>query len=100
LRFALRLRPDVLPGAAAAAARAEVGARRLDPVRARLQHLDQLGAGEPPPSLGDPQPHQLSGDRVWHEHRPPVGQAPDRLAAVRHALQPDVLDEPDRLGGG
>jgi len=77
-----------------------VGAGRGDAIRARLQHFDQLGAGEPPPSLRHPHPDALTGNRVGHEHRPAVLQAPDRLPAVRHTLADDVLDQPDRLRGG
>ena len=58
LELALVVQVDVLPVAAAAAAGPGERARRGDPVRGRLEHLDGVAAQEPValPAVGDPRP--------------------------------------------
>jgi hypothetical protein len=77
-------RVDVLPVAAAAPARAAVGAGPLDARRRGLEHLDGVGAAEAGvPVLGHPDDHPLAGQAVPDEDDPPLvpGHA---VPAVRH----------------
>ena len=77
---------DMLPLAAPAFARPEVGARRLDAVRAGLQHFHQAAARPPFPLLNDFREHPLAGNRVRHEDSL-SGVPADGLSAVRDAVQ-------------
>src|SRR5690348_15164891 len=82
----------VLPVAAAAAARAGVRARRLDPVRGRGEDLHRLGPGEPRRDLGDPGHDRLARQRVPDEHHRPVLRPGDAPAAVGHVRSGQLDD--------
>ena len=85
---------DVLEVAAPASARTGVRARRVDPVRRGLQHLDGVAAPEPVSvgPLGDLDDDPLAGQRVPHEDHPTraVGgvQPGDAVAAVGDRAPP------------
>ena len=66
----------------AAAAGREVGAARLDALRAGLQQLDHLAAGEIAPVLHQADARAFAGQDEGDEDSPPVRQPPERLAAV------------------
>src|SRR5690606_22592292 len=85
LELSLALIPDVLPLAAATLAGAEIGAGRLDPVRAGLQHLDQAGARPAFLFLDNLGAHTLAGDGVGHEDRL-ARVPPDAFTAVRDGI--------------
>ena len=83
LEPALRLRGGVLPVASAAAVRAGMRARRLNPVRRGLQDLDRLRPGEPGGGVGDPGADPFARQRVPDEHHPAAGLPGHAPAAVR-----------------
>ena len=81
--------PDRRAGSRSLRTAARVRARRLDPARCRLDHLDGVGAQERLASLGDLDAHALAGQRVADEHDLPV-EPGDAMAPVRD--RPDVDD--------
>ncbi len=74
LEPALGSEPDVLEVAATARPGAAPRARRHDPVRRRLEHLERVGPDEPGPrpDLGDPGEDALPRQGVPHEEHLPV----------------------------
>ena len=100
LEPALRLRGGVLPVAAAAAVRAGMGARRLDPVRRGLEDLDRLGPRELGGGIGDPGADAFARQRVPDEHHPPAGLPGHAPAAVRDVAHGQLQQAVPACAGG
>ena len=85
----------------AAAAGAEVRARRFDPVRAGRQHLERGRLGEPALDLRDLRAHRVARQAAPHEDDEAV-QARDAVAAVgeRVDVELELLTGADRGGHG
>ena len=90
LEFGLARVGDVLPLAAAAGIRrrAEVGAGRLDAIRAGFQHVQEPGARPTIPLLDDLDSHALTRDGVRHEDGLPRVPA-DGLTPVGDGVEVD-----------
>ncbi len=84
LQAPLRGRGHVLEVAAAATARAGVGARRLHPVGRRGEDLNRVGPQVGRGGARDPGTHALAGQRVADEDDLPVGRPGHAAATARH----------------
>ncbi len=75
----------------AAAAVAEMGTARGNPLRGWGEHFDQAGAGVALFFIENPHTHLFTGQDVRHKHCPPVWQAPEAISAVYQAEDLNVV---------